>query len=391
MHILELSELQFKNYSHIHSRKNYRQSIEYAKLKKENGYSPLYLGLIDDENNVHAATLILEKKLNNKHKYGYVPNGYLINFYNLDLLKTFTIELKSYLKKQNFVYIRINPLLNYQVYDSDFILKENNTGIINELKKLDYNFMPNTTKYKMVLRAKDIHSTYKNFKRSLRRNINNCLKKGIIVYQGTEKDKQDFLNLIENKRRYQLMMEIFNTPNNQFEFYLAKIDPETYINNYRYLLKKEQIINEALSQKLKNPKVKKTTHLVEKKMVSDKLITQYNNEIANGTILFQKYPNGVIISGVATISNQKEVTFIKECYSNEFKHIRSIPMIKWEIIKKQISEGYHHFDLGDVSITKNQITKTGYNGNIIEYSNDFDLIMNDMLYKLNGIAKKTQK
>ena len=31
--------------------------------------------------------------------------------------------------------------------------------------------------------------------------------------------------------------------------------------------------------------------------------------------------------------------------------------------------GYRIFDLGDVKITKNQITKTGYNGEIIEYSN----------------------
>ena len=135
MHIIELTELQFKNYSNIHSKKNYKQSVEYAKLKQENGYRPLYVGLIDDDNNVHAASLILEKKLNNKHKYGYVPNGYLINFYNLDLLKTFTIELKNYLKKLNYVYIKINPLINYQVYNSDFILKENNNGIIQELEK----------------------------------------------------------------------------------------------------------------------------------------------------------------------------------------------------------------------------------------------------------------
>jgi len=390
MHIIELSELQFKNYSNIHSKKNYRQSIEYAKLKKENGYSPLYLGLIDDANNVHAATLILEKKINNRYKYGYVPNGYLINFYNLELLKTFTLELKSYLKKLNFIYIKINPLLNYQVYDSDFILKENNTGIINELQQLEYDFIPNTTKYKRILHTKDIHSTYKNFKRSLRRNINNCLKKGIIVYQGSEKDKQDFLNLIDNKKRFESMMEIFNTPNNQFEFYLAKIDPETYINNYRYLLKKEQIKNETLNQKLKNPSVKKTNHLIEKKMISDRLITTYSNEISNGTVLFKNHPNGVIISGVATICNKKEVTFIKECYNNDFKHIRSIPMIKWEIIKKQMSEGYHTFDLGDVTITKSQITKTGYNGDIIEYNNEFHLVMNELLYKLNGFTKKNQ-
>lgn len=391
MHIIELTELQFKNYSNIHSRKNYKQSVEYAKLKQENDYKPLYLGLIDDNDNVHVATLILEKKINNKHKYGYVPNGYLINFYNLDLLKTFTIELKAYLKKLNYIYIRINPLINYQVYNSDFILKENNSGIINELKKLDYDLIPNTSKYKMVLKAEDIHITYKNFKRSLRRNINNCLKKGINVYQGTEKDKNDFLNLVENKARYQKMMELFNTPNNYFEFYLARLEPETYINNYRYLLKKEQIRNENLNRKLKNPHVIKSKNLLEKKMTSDKLITRYNNEIANGTILYRNYPKGVIISAVAVITNGKEVTFIKESYTNEFKHIRSVPLIKWEIIKKQISNGYKIFDLGDIMIAKNQITKTGYNGNIIEYSNSFDLVMNDMLYKLNSFAKKSPK
>lgn len=388
MHIIELTELQFHNYSNLHSRKNYKQSTEYAKLKMTNDYSPLYLALIDGQNNVHAATLILTKKINNKHRFGYVPNGYLINFFNLDLLKTFTLELKNYLKKENFVYIRLNPHLPYQIYNSDFILKENNSSIINELKKLDYDFIPNTSKYKMILTTNDIHVTYKNFKRSLRRNINNCLKKGITVYQGSPADQNDFLNLVDNKNHYHHLMQLFNTPNNHFEFYLAKLNPETFINNYRYLIKKEQINNDTLNEKLKNPNVKKTKNLLEKKMTSDRLLTTYNNELAAGTTILKNYPTGIIISGVAIIDNKKEITFIKECYTNEFKHIRSVPMIKWEIIKQKINRGYRVFDLGDITITKNQITKTGYNGDIIEYSNSFDLVINDMLYKLNGFAKK---
>ena len=123
-------------------------------------------------------------------------------------------------------------------------------------------------------------------------------------------------------------------------------------------------------------------------MTSDKLITLYNNEIIKSSNLYMKYPNGVIISGVGVISNQREISFIKECYSNEFKDIRSIPMIKWEIIKKSIMLGYRKFNLGDIVIAKNQITKTGYNGDIIECSNDFDLVINDILYKLNGIMTK---
>ena len=99
MQIIELTETQFRNYSRLHSKKNYKQTVEYGKLKEDNGYTPHYLGLVDDMNNVHAATLLLGKKINSKHKYGYVPNGYLINFYNLDLVQTFTIELKTYLKK----------------------------------------------------------------------------------------------------------------------------------------------------------------------------------------------------------------------------------------------------------------------------------------------------
>ena len=82
MHIIELSELQFKNYSQLHSKKNFKQSIEYAKLKQYNGYTPHYLGLIDEMNNVHAATLLLSKKINNK------PHNPLIisDYSNIDLL-----------------------------------------------------------------------------------------------------------------------------------------------------------------------------------------------------------------------------------------------------------------------------------------------------------------
>lgn len=393
MHITQLTELQYKNYSNIHSKKNYKQSVCYAKLKSLDGYKPIYLGLVDNDNNVHAATLLLEKSINSKLKYGYAPNGYLINFYNLVLLKTFTIELKNYLKKENYIYLRFNPLINYQVYNSDFILKENNSSIINEFKKIGYELIPNTSKYKMFLKASDIDTTYKKFKRSLRRTINDSLRKGITVYQGEEKDIETFLNLVEKKDRdrYEKMIEFFNHETNNFEFYFAKLDPETYINNYRYLLKKEQFNNESINDRLKNPKVTKTKKLLEKKLISDKLVDTYNKEIIKGTNILIKYPKGVIIAGVGVITNQREVSFIKECYTPEFKRIRSIPLIKWEIIKKSIEMGYRNFDLGDVKITKNQITKTGYNGDIIEYSNNFDLVINDMLYKLNGFTSKFNK
>lgn len=388
MQIIELNELQFKNYSNMHSRKNYKQSVEYATLEETKGYKKLYLGLLDENNNVHAACMILEKQMNGKFKFGYCPSGYLINFYNFNLLEIFTKELKIYLKKLNYVYLRITPLLNYQVYNSDFILKENNTSIINILKKLNYNYIPNNSKYKMVLNANDINTTFAKFKRSLRRNINDCLKKGITVYQGNQDDIDNFLNLIDNKEYYQKMMNKFNNPNNNFEFYFAKLSPETYINNYRYLLKKEQINNDNLNNKLKNPEIKKTNNLLNKKMTSDRLLSKYHNEIINGTNIYKIHPQGIIIATVAVITNKKEITFITEGYNKEFNYIRSISMIKWEIIKRHLLNGYKTFDLGSIFINSTYNTKNGFNGNIIEYSNTFDLVINEMLYKLNNFVKK---
>ena len=388
MKIIELTELQFKNYSNMHSKKSYKQSVEYAKLEKTRGYKEVFLALVDDNNSVHAATLILEKKLNGKYKYGYIPNGYLINFFNYSLLEIFTNELKQYLKKANYIFLRLTPLINYQIYNSDFILKENNSSIISAFKKLNYNYLPNNSRYKMVLVTNNINKTFQNFKRSLRRNIDDCLKKGIEVHQGTSEDLDTFLKLIDNKDYYKKMSECFTNQNNKFEFYLAKINPETYINNYRYLLKKEQLKNEHLNSKLKNPRVKKTNNLLTKKMTSDRLVTKYHNEIINGTNIYKMYPQGIVISAVGIITNKKEVSFITEGFDKSFSNIRSIAMIKWEIIKKQLQNDYKIFDLGDISITNNYNTKNGFNGSIIEYSNTFDLPINEMFYKLYNYAKK---
>ena len=386
MEIIELNELQFKNYSNIHSKKNYKQSIEYANLEEKNGYNKLFLGLVDDNQNVIAATLLLEKKLSGKYKYGYCPNGFLIDFFNTSLVNIFTVELKKYLKQYNFIYIRLNPKIEYQIFSSSFILVENNSNVINELKKLGYQFINNTSKYHIVLNSTDINKTYSNFKRSLRRNIKSSLEQGITVHRCNYEDKDIFLSFVKDKAYFQNVIDLFQSSLNEVEIYYAKMNPEIYINNYRYLLKMETNNNDVINRKLQSRNVKKTNKLLNKKMISDKLIIKYNNEIIRGTDIYSKYPEGVIISACLIINNKKEIDFIGEGFNEEFKNYKSMPILKWEIMKKYINLGYSKFDLGEVekSISNNYSTNQGFNGNIVECSNDFDLVINEMLYKLNN-------
>ena len=96
MRIIELTETQFKNYSKLHSSRNYFQTIEYANVKSD--YNKLFLGFMNENNNtIMGATLILEKNIN-KLKIGLVPGGFLIDYNNDNLFKDFITSLKEFLK-----------------------------------------------------------------------------------------------------------------------------------------------------------------------------------------------------------------------------------------------------------------------------------------------------
>ena len=397
MQIIELNELQFKNYSKIHSKRNYKQTVEYSLFEEKNGYKKLYLGLMDDNQNIIAATILLEKKLNGKYKYGYCPNGFLIDFFNLNLLNIFTTELKKYLKKDNFIYLHLDPLIDYQIFSSKFILIENNSKVINDLKKIGYQFINNTSKYEIVLNTNDINKTYNNFKRTLRRNIKNSLEQGITIHKCNTSEIDTCLSFIKEKKYYKSLYELFQNKNNKAEIYYAKINPETYVNNYRYLLKKETEQNDIYNSKLQDINVKKTNKLINSKMISDKLIVKYNNEIKRATDIYTKYPNGSIISTCIIVANDREVTFLTEGYDEIFKDYKSMPILKWEIIKKYINLGYNKFRKKKKKKLDNTTYSTtqGFNANIIETKNEFDLVVNDVLYKLtssiNTIIKKEKK
>ena len=82
MKIIELTETQFKNYSKLHSSRNYYQTVEYAHSNKGTIY---YLGYINEnDNTLMAAVLLLERSLG-KIKFGYVPGSFLVDYNNDNL------------------------------------------------------------------------------------------------------------------------------------------------------------------------------------------------------------------------------------------------------------------------------------------------------------------
>ena len=401
MRIIELTELQFSNYSKLHSKRNIFQTIEYAKSQVVYGFKILYLGLVDNQDNLLSATLLLEQNILKTYKIGYIPGGFLIDYKNYELLNNFTNYLKEYLTNNKYIYIRTNSLIPIKEFDNKFNVKKDNSSIINNLKKLNYNFInleENFLKYKTIINNDSIESIFYNFKRNVKRNINDALKMGISIEKVNKSEIDKFYSLVKKKKKkdinyYKNIVDNFDNKNNNSELYFAILDGKKYLNNYIHLLKKEEEFNEELNNLLIN---NNDTKILNKKMNSDRLIVKYKNQIKEASYILNNYPNGLILSTTLILKNNKEIYFFTSGYEEKYRHIRSTELLKWEIIKKYNELGYSKFNLGNLSNNINDKndkyygynkSKLDFNGNIIEYSEVFDLIINEFLYKTINATK----
>jgi len=396
MHIITLTELQYKNYSQIHSKRNYKQTVEYANMMTKNGYYKLYLGLIDNENNVVAATLILEQTIYGKYKFGYAPNGFLIDFDNKTLLKNFTIELKKYLAQLNFVYLRLNPNFAYRIFNKNNLVLKCYPNILDNMKELGYihhGFDNNFNRFNAILHIQNnLDETYNNFNRNIKRKINDGQIMGIEFYKSDNIDK--FYELIAKKTNknidyYRDLQKNFNNDNIKFELYFAKINSKTYLDNCSTLLSKEKEKNYKLQEDITDLNIPNTKKLLNSKISSDKMINKYQSKVLEASNIFSKYPDGLIIGGCAIIKNDNTIYFIEEGFDDNLRDVYSLGILKWEIIKKYYKLGYKNFNLG-ILPPKNKdnkyygiyLSKIGFNPRIYEYCGKFDLVINKYLYTI---------
>lgn len=396
MKIIELTETQFKNYSKLHSSRNYFQTIEYANIM--NNYNRLFLGFINEnDNTIMGAVLLLERSVL-KFKVGYVPGGFLIDYDNDNLFRDFITSLKNYLKEKKFVYLTTDNKTTYKMFDKKGQVIYFDTNIIKLLDELSFVKTNRASERKVVLETeKTPDETYKMFNSNTKRNIKLALQRSITIYKDDNNSIDTLLNLNNklNNEEIKKIIDNFNGDVNSSEIYFAKINPEQYINNYRFLLKKEEERNYNLSQIMQNARAKKSDALVNKKMESDRLISKYNNEIIKATNIYTKYPESVIIGAILIIKNNREIYFMDEAFNEELKDFYSSHLIKWEIIKKYLTLGYKIFNFGNIKCMDkkdgNYLFKMGFGGKVYECLGNYDLIINKWLYYIIKIINNLKK
>ena len=398
MKIIVLTQTQYKNYSNIHNERNFGQTIEYSLLEENRSLKKLFLGLIDESNNLYAATLLLIKNISPSIKEAYAPNGFLIDYSNFDLVKTFTDELTKYLKNEKITYLITNPMFKYRIFNKKNIQIENNQNILDNLIKLDYkpiSYSSDFGKYDIIIENyNDINDIYRKFNRNTKRNIKESLNMGITLHKASIKDIDKFYEIIKKKTKHNLsyynnLMNTYNTKDNKMEIFFTKLNPQKFLINTKKLYEKELNKNEAIHNNIQKKLGRMTEKELNKKINSDSLLEKYK-ELLNKAIRFSKNnQESVIIGTCAIIRNNKEIYFLIDGYKESFRSVHSSHILKWALIKKYSLLGYKIFNLGEIHkdyLNKNSkyhgqyMYKIGFGGNIIEYSQNLLLVINKPIY-----------
>lgn len=399
MVIKEITNDEFKNFYKNFNIKSIYQTTEYGLVMNNQKFESIFVGLVDENNHILGASLILIEKRRN-FKYAYAPKGFLIDYQNFSLIDAFTNELKKFLGKKNIIAIKISPMIIKNKFDFKYnVINQNNyfNSIYNHLIQIgyyhlgyNYYFEAMKPRFEAIIDL-DVpyYLLFKNIRKKFRTKIRGAEENGIKVYKGNDKNLE-YLYL-QTKKNYPRDLEYFKDcykffkKENQVEFFYTKLDTEKYLKVMNRKFQNQEITCNRLNKKLNQ-----STHkdIVGEKMQADNLLNHYKQKLIRATKLLKNYPEGIVTSSALVLKNGDEISLIMDGYDIKYKNLNSKHLLIWKLIERYSKLGFKKFSLGgmtDPNIENNPYKglnefKLSFNAKAIEYIGDLELITNNALY-----------
>lgn len=409
MEMILLDETRFDDYAINNPNYNFYQTSNYGRLMSKHGHNSYYLGLVDDNNIIKAASLVIVKndKESTKRKMCYAPRGFLIDWNDIELVKAFTEKIKDFLSKRGFTYLKVDPMIIYKSHD--YKGKDNpnilpNDSFVSNMQKLGYIHMgfnkgmeANKPRWNAIVKlSNDITSLYNTLSKEARNKIKESAASGCKVYKGSSNDINLLFSVINKQTPpldYYLDYYQFFSPNNGFELYFTKLEPVSYVNSSKNMYENEEQRNHLLNEQIQDYNIPNKEEIINEKMKSDSLLGKYKKNMQEAINLFQKYPSGLVIAATAVIKTGKTVTFIADGVNENFKKNYPDYLLKWQLLEQYAAMGYTVADYngitGDFNGEYYNTIKTELSNEVVEYVGEFDLVINKKSYytgsKLNPI------
>ncbi len=405
MKLRTLSIFEFDDFSKNHPLGNFHQTSSYAMMMCENKYDYELIGMIDDNNNIVAASLILFKRITLFTRYGYAPKGFLIDYNNVNLVKEFCELLKKRYYRKNFAFIKINPDIVIGTIDpiKKEIIYNQNKAIENNLSNIGFKKLRDNKyfelllpKFNAVLKIKDY--TINNADKRTRNKIRKSINKGFIFEKGDRDSIKILYNFVNKKKNcplsyYYKYYNAFSKYDN-IDVFLVKIDFEKALKATKRSYELELETNTKLVNRLlKN----NTEENLKKKMDSDQKLATFSNQMADLNYYIQNNKEDYA-AGAITIKYKNRISILISGYNEKFKSFCPNYFLHYNIIEYYKND-YEYLDLngitGDLSDENpykglNEF-KLGFNPYSYELIGELDYVINESVYQnidINGILQK---
>lgn len=403
------------NYDNAH----FMQSIYWGDVMRYKNFTPHYV-VLKENDKIIASALMLKKKLVGKYCYYYVPRGYVIDYNNHDLIKTFTDYIYKYAKGNKAIFVKIDPDLKLHNLDLDgnVVGDYNNFDLLKFLNKIGYKHMgffksfvgnhgeqPRYTFRLNLDRPWD--EIYNGMHPTTRKILNKGNQYNLDIYKGTIDDIDKF---------YQTMLETADRES------MKKVLPIEYFKNYYEILNKHNmsdlyIVKVKLADLVKSytDKVKsiekniEDTKTLQNQKKRDNLLKDLDNQLDKAKKELEDIKKidkeEIILSSIMTAKYKDKVWTIHGGNSTLLRELNSNYLLYLKIIKDAHDEGYKLIDFfgcsGEANPDKSNPTfgihnfKKRLGGEYTEFIGEFDLITNKLMYfiykKIIPLYRKIKK
>ena len=417
---------QYDKFVNTHKTKShFLQSLSWGEFSKsKKNLTPYYLGLVNEEDKLVGATLLLEKKLPLNYSYFYAPRGFVIDFKKKELVREMTKQVINYIKDKKAIFLKIDPdIIKTQFnYLNEEIKNDDWQDIFNTLKEVGFkhqgftkNFETMQPRYTfridLTQSLEDIES---HFSKTTKQRIAKSKKLDTEVVIGNKNDIHEFYHLMTltesrkdfisyNEDYYETLYEIFNGNElSKATLFLGKVHINKTIKALEKNLKEinDQISILPIDNLSKSAKAK----LQELTKQKDKILSdiekyknykkEYGNDLTLSAHMIIEYGNKawVLYAGNHNILSETYVN-----YNTYYEHLK--------YCKDKGIEIYDQFGtIGDLSENNPRLGlhefKKKFGGNYVEFLGEWDYVTKPFMYfvftKLvpiyrNLVRKKSKK
>lgn len=377
-----ISKTEFDNYVTKNELKTHfmHSSVwgEFEKVTKN--LTPYYLGLIDENNKITAATLLLEEHLPLNRCNLYAPRGFIIDHKNKKILNIFTEKLKIFAKRKKATSIRINPPIEYKTYDEKNYETINSSAenILVNLKNLGYKKKANIKLLEYNYKI-DLTKAEQSFSKSIKNKFEQTKHYILDITIGNEKNLDEIFSSTKEKEYYETLYDIFsNNENTKIKLFIGNL----HITKTLKALEREQkkIINQISIIPIDNLDDISKEKLIKLRKEKEK-VTKDIEKFKDYKI---KYGNFLTISATLFMEHNKEAWVLAEKNNSILTETNLSYNIYYEYIKYYQEKGYAILNqLSPINHNPtNNSFKNEFGGKFTEYIGEFDLITNKFFYIL---------